>query len=53
VLTIAFGAIIGLYDIMYDTVLSAIMSICFLSIGGISGIIAGWVYFKEFDDTHH
>jgi len=46
------GASIGLFDLMYNTVLSAILCLIFLSLGGGSGIVASWLYLKS-QETHH
>lgn len=51
-ISLLLGAAIGLFDLMYNTVLSALLCLIFLTLGGSAGIVAGWLYLKSQEEHH-
>ncbi len=48
-----FGIVVGFFDLMQNTVLSAILCVILLGIGGFCGILAVWEYLRNLDDELH
>ena len=52
-IVMAIGAIVSLFDVMYEPVMSALLGLTFLMIGGVCVMLAVWQYLMALDQELH